>query len=120
MIEAPKTIELIQLWPVLALVVTIGLILLSALFIRGKAAGRIQLLITAFGLITAIISTVRLLPLTRTLKAVPADGNLSAGSLISETIIFDPLFLFMIVFLGLFLMVVMMLSDTLWQKDSWE
>ncbi|MEW6670972.1 MAG: NADH-quinone oxidoreductase subunit N [Thermodesulfobacteriota bacterium] len=120
MIDAPKTIELIQLWPVLALVATIGLILLCALLIRGKSANRVQLLITAFGLITAIISTIQLLPMARTLKAAPVSGDPPAGSLLSGSIIFDPLFLFMIAFLGVLLLLVMILSDTLWQKDPWE
>jgi len=120
LIDAPKTIELIRLWPVLALVVTIGLILLSAIFIRGKIAIRVQLLIALSGLAAAVFSAVRLLPPAPMAMAPLASGKLPAGSLISESIVFDPLFVFMIAFLGLFLMGVMILSATLWQRDAWE
>jgi len=120
LIDAPKTIELIQLWPVLVLVVTIGLILLSALFLRGKNASQAVVAIAGAGLAVAVIAAVKLFPLARTVTANPDFAKLSSGNLISESIVFDPLFLFMIVFLSVLLFGVMMLSITLWQKDVWE
>jgi NADH-quinone oxidoreductase subunit N len=120
LIDAPKTIELIQLWPVMLLIATIGLILLAALFIKARPAGYTYAVIAGAGLTSAIITAVNLLPLARMGMANPDSGKLLAGSLISESVIFDPLFLFMIVFLSLFLLGVILLSTELWQKDSWE
>lgn len=121
MIDAPKIIELIQLWPVLVLIVILGLILVSALFLKGRIASLVQTLIAVLGLITAIISAIQFYPAARMAMAKVGSEKLpAAGNLISGSIIFDPLFLFVIAFLCLFLLFVILLSSTLWQKDPWE
>jgi len=120
LIEAPNTIELMRLWPVLALILMLGLILLSALVFRGRTAGLIQLLITASGLAAAVISAVHFYPAARTAAAALTSASRSAAGMIAGSIVFDPLFLFAVGFLSLYLIGVMVLSTTLWRADAWE
>ncbi len=113
MIAAPKTIELIQLAPVLILVATIGWVLLSALFTGKNSTGFKVTMMAAVGLVAAVIAAARLFP------QACAAGPVS-GSLIPESIVFDPLALFAAIFLCVLLLGILVLSAVLWQKDAWE
>jgi NADH-quinone oxidoreductase subunit N len=116
----PKTVELIQILPVIVLVVAIGLVLLSALVFRGKLSTSALSWIVAIGLATAIVSAVSLFPAAKAaVGSVGSQGNYAAN-LISGSIIFDQLFLFMTIFLCVLFFGIFVVSLSLWQKDSWE
>jgi NADH-quinone oxidoreductase subunit N len=101
------TIESLQnIWPVLALVATLGAILLGAIGIR-QGAGHRALLVVAFtGLVAAILLGVRLNP--------------QPSGWLTSYLFFDPLYRFVILFLSGFLAGVLLLSASLWRKDVWE
>ena len=109
-----------HVWPVLVLVVTPGLILLSAIADKKEsepgwgAVGRRSLLAVAlFGLIAAVICALLLFP------AAWKSDQFSKGSF-SDYLFFDPLYLFVIIFSCVFLGGVLALSNSLWRKPTWE
>jgi NADH-quinone oxidoreductase subunit N len=97
------TIESIgQIRPVLALIVTLGVILLGAMI--GMRRG--LLAVALAGLTVALISALRLNP--------------QSGGWLSNYLFLDPLYRFVILFLSGFLGGVLLVSASLWQKPSWE
>ena len=115
------TIESLRpIWPLLVLVVTAGLVLLGA--IAGKDSsepnlgptGRRSLLAVAlFGLAAAVVCALLLWP------AVAASDRFSPGWF-SDYLFFDPLYLFVTIFLCLFLAGVLVLSSSLGYGPAWE
>jgi NADH-quinone oxidoreductase subunit N len=130
------------IWPVLVLIVTLGLLPLGAIFAgatrapqhgrsrsesppggrprvieRAQASapsGSRTLLVGALaGLAVAVFCALRLNPLS------PIGHPQSSGWL-SDYLFFDPLYLFAIVFLCVFLAGVLLLSAALWRQGTWE
>jgi proton-translocating NADH-quinone oxidoreductase chain N len=101
------------LWPVLALIVTLGAIPVGAL-VGKEGSGRRGLLAAALaGLAMAAILALRL-----NLSSVPRDSQ--AGGWLSQYLFLDPLYRFVIVYLCVFLAGVLLVSTSLWRKPSWE
>lgn len=95
-----------NIWPVLALIATLGAILIGAMLGR-RTSGRAGLAVVALaGLGVAIVSAQRL--------------NLQSGGWLSSYLFFDPLYRFVILFLSTFLVGVLLLSTSLWRKPAWE
>lgn len=120
MIGIATTVELIQIGPVIVLVIAIGLVLLSALVFRGKLSASVLAWIVAIGLAAAIVSAVKLFPTAKAAVASVGNQGRYAADLISGSIVFDQLFLFMIVLLGVLFLGIFVVSLSLWQKDTWE
>ena len=98
-----------QIQPVLVLVVTLGAILLGALL--GMRRG--LLAVALAGLAVAVVSALGLNP-PSAIRHPPSLGWLA------NYLFLDPLYRFVIVFLGAFLAGVLLVSASLWQKPSWE
>ena len=92
--------------PVLALIATLGAILLGAMAGKGGPGRRGLLLVALAGLGVAILCASRL---------SPQSGGWLAGYLF-----FDPLYRFVILFLSSYLVGVLLLSASLWRKGVWE
>ena len=120
MIDIPHIVEIFQIWPIIGLVVALGLVLMSSIFIEGRASKYFLLAVVWIGLGVAILSAVKLFSLTNIPTAVRDTQELFATNLISGSIIFDKIFLFMTVFLSVFLGGVLVLSVSLWRKPAWE
>jgi len=120
LISVPNSIELIQIWPVITLVFTIGLVLLFSLSYRDKSSTSILFWIVGAGLATAVYSAVRLFPMAQAAVASAGNPGAYATQLISGSIIFDQLFLFMTVFLCIFFFGIWVVSRALWRKGTWE
>ncbi len=120
MIDVPKIIELLMIWPVVVLIAAVGLILFSSLFLEGRTSKYFLVAIAGIGLLTAIISVLKIIPLVRIGEKRLALQGLFPPNMLFNSVLFDPLFLFMTVFLCAFLFGVLVLSTTLWQKSTWE
>jgi NADH-quinone oxidoreductase subunit N len=101
------------LWPVLALIVTLGAIPAGALVAKEGSARRGLLLAAFAGLAIAVILALRLNPQS-------AIGNPQSGGWLSQYLFLDPLYRFVIVFLSVFLGGVLLVSTSLWRKPTWE
>ncbi len=91
-----------QIRPVLVLIVTLGAIPLGAL--TGMRRG--LLAVALVGLAAALVSALRLSP--------------ESVGWLSDYLFLDPLFRFAILFLCGFLGAVLLVSNSLWQRPSWE
>ncbi len=101
------------LWPVLALIVTLGAIPVGAL-VGKEGAGRRGLLAAALaGLAIAVILALRLNPQS-------AIRNPQSPDWLSQYLFLDPLYRFVIVYLCVFLAGVLLVSTSLWRKPAWE
>ncbi len=101
------TIESLRnIWPVLALIGTLGAILIGAMVGKGGSGRRSLLVVALAGLGVAIVSASRLNP--------------QSGGWLSSYLFFDPLYRFVILFLCGFLGGVLLLSTSLWRKPVWE
>jgi NADH-quinone oxidoreductase subunit N len=101
------------LWPVLALIVTLGAVPVGAL-LSGEGSGRRGLLVaTLTGLAIAVILALRLNPQS-------TSRNPQSSDWLSQYLFLDPLYRFVIVFLSAFLGGVLLVSTSLWRKPSWE
>lgn len=120
MIGIPKIIDLVHITPVILLVVTIGLVLVAALAFKGKLLTIVISWIVALGLTAAIIAAIQLFHATQAAAGSAGNPEHHAADLISGSIIFDQLFLFMIVFLCFLFLGIFVLSRSLWQKTTWE
>jgi NADH-quinone oxidoreductase subunit N len=98
-----------QIRPVLALVVTLGVILLGAML--GMRRG--LLAIALAGLAVAVVSALGLNPQS-------AIRNPQSAGWLSTYLFLDPLYRFVILFLCAFLGGVLLVSASLWRKSSWE
>jgi NADH-quinone oxidoreductase subunit N len=107
LISIPETAELYDLWPVLVPVATIGLVLFSAMTIEQKLMKRFLVLTAVLGLLISVLSSIKRFPM-------------QPVSLLNESIVFDNLSLVMSIFLSLFLLGIITLSNSLWKKPSWE
>jgi NADH-quinone oxidoreductase subunit N len=101
------------IWPVLVLVVTLGLIPLGAIVDRDGAGRRGLLGVALIGLTVAVICALRLIPQV-------ASRHPPSSSWLSHYLFFDPLYLFAILFLCVFLGGVLLLSASLWRQGPWE
>jgi NADH-quinone oxidoreductase subunit N len=105
------------IWPVLVLIVTLGLIPVGAIIDKNGAGRRGLLGVALIGLAVAALSALRLFP---TIGALSGSAPQPAGAWLSRYLFFDPLYLFAIIFLSLFLGGVLLLSASLWRKGIWE
>lgn len=120
MINLPTTTALFQISPIIILTGTIGLILFCAVLLKKDTARSYPLLLGGAGLVAAILFAWRLLPFTRMVLNNSGSSKFYTPFLIFDSILFDPLFLFTVVFLCIFLIGVLVLSNSLWQAFSWE
>ncbi len=117
MLTTPTTTELMQIWPVLLQTGTIGGVLTAALAFRGKRLQQALSGIFGLGVLLSVASAAWLFSRAGE-KA--ATGAPFAASIFSDSIIFDPLFLFVCMLLSLFLFGVFILSTSLWQVNTVE
>ena len=101
------------LWPVLALIVTLGAIPVGAL-VGKEGSGRRGLLAAALaGLTIAVLLALRLNPQSAIRHPQSADW-------LSQYLFLDPLYRFVIVYLCVFLGGVLLVSSSLWRRPTWE
>lgn len=98
--------SLANIGPVLALIATLGAILVGAMVGREGTRRRGLLIVALAGLAVAALSALRL---------NPQSSGWLAGYLF-----FDPLYRFVILFLCAFLAGVLLLSASLWRRGVWE
>ena len=120
LIVIPKTTELVHIAPVIILVVTIGLVLVASLVSKGKGFTAIISWIVALGLAASMVAAIHQFPAARVAAKSAGNPGLRAADLLSGSIIFDQLFLFMIVFLCALFFGIFVLAGSLWQKGAWE
>ncbi len=120
MTNPPTTTALFQISPIIILIGTIGLILFVAVFLKKDTAKSVLLAFGTAGLAAAILSALKLLPLSKMVLKNLGPQNLYTPLMVFDSIIFDQLFLFTIVFLCIFLFGVLVLSTSLWQTYPWE
>jgi len=101
------------LWPVLALIVTLGAIPVGALAAKERSGHRGLLAATLAGLALAVILALRLNPQS-------AIRNPQSAGWLSQYLFLDPLYRFVIVYLCVFLGGVLLVSTSLWRKPTWE
>ena len=111
MARRPYYIELYRTLPIIVLAATLGLVLFLAIVLKGEASRRFSRWAIGAGLTAAIAAAVGL---------YPATGIGTGTDLIGRSIVFDPLFLFMTVFLSVYFLGILILSPALWPKDLWE
>ncbi len=105
------------IWPLLVLIVTLGLVPLAAIVDKDNAGRRGLLVVALIGLAVAALSALRLFPVIGTLSG---SSQPPSGAWLSDYLFFDPLYLFAIIFLSIFLGGVLLLSASLWRKGVWE
>ncbi len=109
MVDLLQSLDVWMVWPIIALVVGMGLILFTSIGL-GSAVSR-YFYLAVFTIVVAVV--VKSVDHIQLLAKVP-------DSLFSGTIILDRLSLFMTVFLTVFLFGVLVVSVELWRKPAWE